>query len=562
MQRIGRVTLRIVEISILSVLILAPRCANYQEVFVGGNVYFTDADCYARMMRVRLCAEHPGLIVRHHKFENFPNGTTPHTTAPLDYLILALSKVLKPFVASARQLPVRLGPVAPYHLDLAGAFISPLLALVGGWFLWWWSRRMQFRYRWALLTLYAISPILVHGSELGRPDHQSLLILLLSIALCAEWELRSKQSERWSAVSGINWGLALWVSLYEPLVLLLLVLACRAVAQRRRMLGALHDRQLFFGKHRRIGWILFAVTIVVALLIEQRIPAMSIFSLNEIFKNWSRTIGELSHVSPANPIWLRWCGYLLLVVPFLVWFGIRKSQRGAPSPPSPWTGSAVASGRALPTFVLLLMVATYGLTIWQARWAYFFVLIFALAIPALLELIKSRTAVWIAFTLSILPILRDWDERIWPGEAEIARRIEQRNEAVQLRELAITLQSPEMRPFLAPWWLSPPIAYWSGQPGVAGSSHESLDGIAETARFFASEDWRTAGTILEKHEVSWVFAYDSERVAQNSSAILGLPILRHALCFVLDRTPAQVPQFLIFSAQNGTAKLYRVGNKL
>src|SRR5437763_16278980 len=99
------------EIAILSALILATRCANYQEVFVAGNVYFTDADCYARMMRVRLCAEHPGLIVRHHKFENFPNGTTPHTTAPLDYLILALSKVLKPFVASARQLPVRLGPV-------------------------------------------------------------------------------------------------------------------------------------------------------------------------------------------------------------------------------------------------------------------------------------------------------------------------------------------------------------------------------------------------------------------------------------------------------------------
>src|SRR5437763_14795970 len=83
------------EIAILSALILATRCANYQEVFVRGNVYFADADCYARMTRARICAEHPGTIVRRHDFENFPRGTTPHTTAPLDYLIVALSILLK-----------------------------------------------------------------------------------------------------------------------------------------------------------------------------------------------------------------------------------------------------------------------------------------------------------------------------------------------------------------------------------------------------------------------------------------------------------------------------------
>jgi len=37
-----RGTLSIIEITILSVLILATRCANYQDVFVAGNVYFTD----------------------------------------------------------------------------------------------------------------------------------------------------------------------------------------------------------------------------------------------------------------------------------------------------------------------------------------------------------------------------------------------------------------------------------------------------------------------------------------------------------------------------------------
>ena len=116
-----RVVLSTIEIALLSALILATRCANYQDVFVADNVYFVDADCYARMTRVRMCHAKPALIVRHHDFENFPQGTTPHTTAPLDYLILGLSLLLNSFTA--------------HTLDLAGAFISPVLALLGGWFL-------------------------------------------------------------------------------------------------------------------------------------------------------------------------------------------------------------------------------------------------------------------------------------------------------------------------------------------------------------------------------------------------------------------------------------------
>jgi Zn-dependent protease with chaperone function len=106
------------------------------------------------MTRAQMVRAKPGLIIRHHAFENFPQGTTPHTSAPLDYLILGLSLLLNPFTARP--------------IDLAGAFVSPLLALLGGWFLWWWSRRMKFRYHWVMLILYAISPVLVHGAWQAR----------------------------------------------------------------------------------------------------------------------------------------------------------------------------------------------------------------------------------------------------------------------------------------------------------------------------------------------------------------------------------------------------------
>ena len=518
-----------IEIALLSALILATRCANYQDVFVAGNIYFVDADCYARMTRVQMCDAQPGLIVRHHAFENFPQGTTPHTTAPLDYLILSLSLLLKPFTAHA--------------LNLAGAFVSPLLALLGGWFLWWWSRRMKFQYRWVMLILYAISPILVHGTELGRPDHQSLSMLLVTIAICAEWsrwEATGAATARWAVVSGTAWGLAIWNSAYEALILFVLVIVLLLVLGDKE---APHSGAAT-AKSRRAGWVCFVLIIAIALLLERRIPSLSILHSSAIFKNWSRTIGELAHVSPANPIWLRWCGYFVLLTPFLIWMSM--------------SGHSRTRQQRTPWLALVLVVPTYGFTIWQARWGYFFVLIFALALPALLAPIKSPAAVWIAFVLSIFPILRDWDERIWPNETQLAARVELRNESAQLRELALSLQSRDVHPFLAPWWLSPSIAYWSGQPGVAGSSHESLNGIEDSARFFLSEDLQEPRKILQNHRVAWVFAYDSERVAQNSAAVLNQELPLHPLCRVLDRTPSQAPPFLIFSAQTGAFKLYRI----
>ena len=432
----------------------------------------------------------------------------------------------------------------------------------------------EIRYRWVMLILYAISPILVHGTELGRPDHQSLLILLVTVAICGEWSLQTLQTRSlpksvnwdggletaapcpagdatreshmrsrvraWAITSAVAWAVAIWVSAYEPLVLFLIVTATALVMNSRAV----------FARDRRAGWILFAAIIAIAFAVERRVPSFAIFQFTGHLKNWGSTIGELAHVSPMNPVWLNWCGYLLFVAPVLIWMSIRTPRNGAPSP------RRASCGRAVPIYVLL--VATYFLTIWQARWGYFFVLIFALALPELLAPIKSGAAVWIAFVLSMFPILRDWDARLWPNEAQLAGRVERRIESAQIRDLSLSLRSPEMHPFLAPWWLSPSIAYWSGQPGVAGSSHESLNGIEESARFFLSEDLQKAREILEKRHVAWVLAYDSDRVAQNSAAILNEPLPPQPLCRVLDRTPSQAPPFLVFSAQTPACKLYRV----
>ncbi len=42
------------EIVFISALILVTRCANYGDVFFGGQINFIDADCYSRMTRARI----------------------------------------------------------------------------------------------------------------------------------------------------------------------------------------------------------------------------------------------------------------------------------------------------------------------------------------------------------------------------------------------------------------------------------------------------------------------------------------------------------------------------
>jgi len=528
-----------VEIALVSLLILATRCANYRDVFVRGNIYFVDADCYARMTRVRLCAQHPGLILRHHNFENFPDGTTPHTTAPLDYAILLFSFLLRPFTARS--------------IEFAGAFISPVLALISGLFLWWWSRKMRFRFRWAMLILFGLSPILVHATALGRPDHQSLVLLLVIIAICAEWSLLSSDSTGWKLVNGLAWGFAIWVSAYEPLLLLLIISATSAVSLFLRSrktstepvssesLTDLSERWFPFWK-RQLKWLACGAVLLVALAVERRFPSLPVFANDLIFRNWSRTIGELAPVPLLSATWFNWLGWLVIAAPFLLL--LRRNK----------------DGDRIPLTITILLIATFLLTLWQARWAYFFAALFVMVLPKLLGVFRSSVVAWILFIGSLWPILRDWDARIWPNPLTAARQIEQRQEAIGLRELSNNMISAELRPFLAPWWLSPAVAYWSGQPALAGSSHESLPGIADSAQFFLTDPVQ-GGEILRRRQVAWVISYDAERVERNSSAILGKKSPENSLARVLDQRPAQAPGYLTLSVQTGTEKLFQVTNK-
>jgi len=56
------------------------------------------------------------------------------------------------------------------------------------------------------LILYGLSPMLAHGFALGRPDHQSLLLTLIAVALCANGRSRQQATRGWGIVSSDELG--------------------------------------------------------------------------------------------------------------------------------------------------------------------------------------------------------------------------------------------------------------------------------------------------------------------------------------------------------------------
>src|SRR5204863_4736140 len=279
---------------------------------------------------------------------------------------------------------------------------------------------------------------------------------------------------------------------------------------------------------RRMGWIVFAVVLAVAFLIERRFPVWPSREFGGALRNRSATVRELAHVSLASTIWFNWCGWLLLLGPILLW---------------------PKRSRSKPLFLIALLMSAFALTIWQARWSYFFVLVFAMLVPQILSVLRKPLIAATVFTVASFPIAQAWDRAF--ADEELARRTETKIEQFELRAISSQIDGR----FIAPWWFSPAVSYWSRQAGMGGSSHESIEGIVETAKFFEAHDAEKAIQIIDRHDVTWIVSYDADRLAQNSAQILGNSVPKNAWCYLLDRRPGEVPSLLRLIAQTGHFKL-------
>jgi hypothetical protein len=497
----------------LALLFLLAVTWNHAQVFVPRSdrsllVVYADGDCHNRMQRAAAVAENPGAIVRAHDFENFPQGTIPHTTAPMDHLIAVLGAVTHP-------------------LDVAGAWISPLLGLATVLFLFFWSRALDLRPRWPLLLLFAVSPALTHAFALGRPDHQSLLVALTTVALASNFAFVRTARSAWAWTSAAAWGLALWVSWFEPLVLLAAQELARGIALcRRAWPGAWRKALLLTAGLALTTWALEGF--------RNPWPDPAV---REFFPRWAALLGELQGAPPQSMF--TWTGWLLVPAPFLLGWNFYKSRD------------------PLPLIVLLLLVLITALTGWQARWNPWQAAAFCLALPWILSPQRKNGLIWAIFLLSLWPVARAWDARLFPSAAERAMGQEKQLEAILLEQTAGFLATQPRGGVLAPWWISPALARQSGQPMVGGTSHQSLPGSVDTARFFLSDDDTVALAQLRLREVKYVVTDDAERVTATSALLLGVPAPPRPLITRLARG-RDVPAFLHPVFANQFFRVYKV----
>lgn len=539
---------------------LVCRCWNYESVFADGAAFFADGDCCARMTRAASVYQRPGLVVRHHDFENWPDGVNPHTTAPLDYLIAGLARLARPLPPAWR--------LGAGELDFAGAITGPVLFVAGAFALLfaWPPRRPG---RWIALAGFAAMPPVAWAGVLGRPDHQALLAPLLAVAfaLSARWlaalprALREGAASPWrwlGAGAGFCWGFAFWVSLYEPPILLLAGLAaCAAAWLAARFAGA---RSLPAAGLARAA--LFPLTgaappLAGLLLIER--PAITPPGASEAFHRWAKLIPELAAGS-FNGL-LSWMGWGAFVVALGLAAGLFQGKKSA----------ARAAGSAAG---LVMMAALVALYFWQSRWAPYAAMGLALLAPFALGSLLAAPA-WTAlpagvkgalaavcFAATVWHPAAEWDRLVFSAPSK-ARREEALADGIALRRIALAIRSEQerrglesgaRRGIIAPYWLCPALAYWSGAPAAGGVSHQSLPGILDTARFFAAPDWLAAALVLDRRQARWVVADVEERTVGTALVLLGTappsdPVGRRLEHFGRNREPD--PDWLVERGRAG-----------
>lgn len=475
-----------------------------------------EADCYSQLARVQRILHGQGLIQNHFAVENWPEGLVPSTTAPFDYAILLLYAPLKLFTQ--------------YPLDWAGALVSPLL-WIGLVFFWLVFRSREFTPLGRLLLVLgsALLPELIWATTFGRPRHQSLILMLLAMGLTAEyerWSADASSKRAWNIFAGIVWGLACWTSLFEPAVVVSLLILFNLIARRRESFHFL---------------VSFGTVMLVALLLERVHVFVPPQQYHAALVHWWNTIAELQSMNFAA--FIQWMTLITLFLPFIAW-RILARQRD----------------RRTDLFLVLLTTLLLVFTVLQSRWAYYASLGSLFLIARYCQVTPVRWPRLVIAAVFLVGLV-DANHTLLKVRAEAGPNLP----SPQLAQIARSIDHPGG--IMAPWWLSPGLLYFSGQPIVTGSSHCGISGIVDGAKFYTTTSWVEADRLLQKRQVRWVVVSDDPRyeypLLNTARGILGLPFYTDDDKGDADATVAQilitdqfVPTSLHLRAVTSQLKLY------
>lgn len=482
----------------------------------GLRPWAVEADCYSQLARVQRILHGDGLIQNHFKVENWPEGMVPSTTAPFDYAILLLYAPLALFTK--------------YPLDWAGAFVSPALwvALLVFW--------MIFRFRefnWTGSALFLIGstllPAFIWATACGRPRHQSLIIALMAVGLTAEyerWHLELSPKRAWNIFAGVIWGLACWTSLFEPALVVVLLILFNLIMRRRESPAFL---------------ISFGTVMLIALVVEGVHVFVPPPEYREAFERWWGTIDETRGLDFTN--FMVRMTFITFVLPFMAWKVLRRE-----------------GDRRTDLFLVLLTTLLTLFTIFQSRWYYYASLGGLFLIVRYCQVEPLRWTRWVVYALFLISAI-DADDKLIEAHANEAPY----QPSLQLVQISGSIDQPGG--ILAPWWLSPGLLYFSGQPIVSGSSHCGISGIVASAKFYTATSWLDAEKVLKERKVRWVVVFDDPDyvypMTNAARGILGQPFYSDEAKGDVDSTMGQVlitdhnvPSQLVLRAVTEKLKLY------
>jgi len=438
--------------------------------------FAVEADCYSQLARVQRILDGQGLIQNHFTVENWPEGLTPSTTAPFDYAILLLYAPLALFTK--------------YPLDWAGALISPALWVVLVLF-WMFFRSREFNLagRAVLLMGSAALPAFLWATACGRPRHQSLILALMAIGLTAEyerWQIELTSKRAWNIFAGVVWGLACWTSLFEPTLVVGCLILFNLVVRRKENFAFL---------------VSFGVVMLVALILEGWHIYYPPAQYHEVLLRWLATIAEVQSVNFAGM--MQGMTLLVLLLPLIIWKlrapeGFNKTD----------------------VLVILLTVLLTVLAVVQRRWLYYASLAELMLLARYFQAAPTRWPRLVVLGLCLAG-MADADENEFESHAHLPPN----QPSPQLVQISQSISG--VGGIMAPWWISPGLLYFSGQPIVSGSSHCGISGIEASAKFFTATSWADAELILQQRKVRWIVVWDDPAyeypLLRTSLGMLGLP---------------------------------------
>jgi len=419
-----------------------------------------EADCYSQLARVQRILRHQGLLQNHFTVENWPQGMAPSTTAPFDYVILLLYAPLSLFTT--------------HPLDWAGALVSPALwvGLVIFWMLFR-SREFNLAGRAILIIGSAALPAFIWATACGRPRHQSLILALMAVGLTAEyerWRIELTPKRAWNMVAGMVWGLACWTSLFEPSVVVVLLVLFNLIVRRREHFAFL---------------VSFGVVIGIMLVLEGgHIYAniSNIYNLTPEYRryslNWLSSIAEVRPIGYESFIRQMTCLSFVLIVPLVSWRLLRQA------------------GDHRTDFLLILLTAVLACLMFaQNRWVYYANLAELFLIARYYQLAPLRWSRLLVVAFFLFGIAYDNVVQLHQRGRAPANQ-----PSLELAEISRAIDQPGG--IMAPWWLSPGLLYFSGQPIVSGSSHAGISGIVASAKFYSTTSWGDADSTVAQILIS------------------------------------------------------------